>query len=816
MFLNFGISNLIRIAPPAAAPASSLLPIFILLVATTVVAQVQAGESIPRTTERSIVDVTDFDAAGDDTRDDTKALKQAVAALRPAKGVDTLYFPPGTYLTKEPLRLPGGIDVVGIQAILKASDVPAIELAGDVDGISFWGLELDGGPPAAVHQHGGKAKHIYFQRCNINGPSETCYLPDQEMYRRWLTVHAELWEGRPSHGILFTDVEDSTVIGGSFTAGIAGIAVEGRMRNLAVLRTIVTHAPNLVGFFFDTTEDSSCLLLNNTVHCNMGYVIQAPKVSNLTMRGMSTEANGVALLPDMAFEPMFDIRGGANVALEMINLAPLSWRKDEDRKWDGSQIRLNGTNHRVAGCFLIEPGNAENPSLDSDDPRLTVWGTDFPTARLNLSGPSELRRILASKFEEGNHADEFRTAETTHYLNLERPTSSGLEADRNSEPDLWGPPARRFLWGELGLRSVRDYGATGDGETDDTAAFKEALAEGGILYVPEGTYLITSPIHPEIRSGRYPRFVLLGAGQDRSILKTKDHHAPLIDFPWRGKTALNGKPGEIAYDFYAEGCTLMDLTLQGGSHGVRVEPNTANWLVDSVTFRAQTVAGFAADSFDNGNILVNCRFEGADYGFVAGGWNRRFVDKTFLWKCIFENQDIHGVMIGSAKNAKGDRPNGLWMHTVLRDCIIRSSGEAGVVMMSTTGRPNFLDHCLIENCGRKAGGPYVEFVKGGGSCAAAYQTTIRRTSGPPAHPLLSVREYTWARFQDVRVSGAQGETAVAIDTPYCWLENVSADGPLQTPGGSEIKAYETAVSDQAPPSVIGRSRFVEDCRFRPR
>ena len=126
----------------------------------------------------------------------------------------------------------------------------------------------------------------------------------------------------------------------------------------------------------------------------------------------------------MAFEPMFDIRGGANVALEMINLAPLSWRKDEDRKWDGSQIRLNGTNHRVAGCFLIEPGNAGNPSLDSDDPRLTVWGTDFPTARLNLSGPSELRRILASKFEEGNHADAFRTAETTQSLKLETPPHS--------------------------------------------------------------------------------------------------------------------------------------------------------------------------------------------------------------------------------------------------------------------------------------------------------------------------------------------------------------------------------------------------------
>ncbi len=775
---------------------------------------IHAQDAEPPGSAQSIVNVVEFGAIADDTRDDTKALRRAVAALQPAKGVDTLYFPPGRYLTRKPLRLPGGIDVVGVRAVLKADDVPVVELKGDVEGISFWELELDGGPPATVRQRGGTAKQIYFQHCNINGPSETCYLPDQENYRNWLKVHGDLWKGRPSHGIHFTDVEDSTVIGGSFTAGLSGIAVEGRMRDFAVLRTIVTHAPNLVGFYFDTTADSSCLLLNNTVHCNMGPVIRAPKVSNLTMRGMSTEANGLALLPDMEFTPMYDIRGGANVDLEMINLAPLSWRKDEDRRWDGSQIRLNGTNHRVAGCFLIDAENAENPTLDSDDPRLTLWGTDFPTVRKNVTGSPEQRLVLASRFEEGDHPDQLRTAETVHSLNLKRPTSLGLEPGPQTEPDLWGPPARRFQWGELGLRSVRDFGAKGDGETDDTAAFKEALKEGGILYVPEGTYRLSAPIHPEIQSGRFPGFVLLGAGQDRTILRGAGDDIPVIDFPWRGETRKDGAPGEVAYDFYAEGCTVMDLTLEGGSHGIRIEPNTANWLVDSVTFRGQTVAGFVADSFDNGNILVNCRFEGGDYGFVAGGWNRRFVDKTFLWKCTFEDQNMHGVLIGSAIDEETRRGNGLWMHTALRDCTVRNSGEAGVVIMSTTGRPNFLDHCLIENCGRKDGGPYVEFMKGGHSCAAAYHTTIRRTSGPPANPLLRVGGYVWARFQDVHISGAEGNTAVAIDTPYCWLENVEADGSLETPGGSEIQTLETASTQAASSSAIGQSRLVEHSRFQ--
>jgi hypothetical protein len=78
---------------------------------------------------------------------------------------------------------------------------------------------------------------------------------------------------------------------------------------------------------------------------------------------------------------------------------------------------------------------------------------------------------------------------------------------------------------------------------------------------------------------------------------------------------------------------------------------------------------------------------------------------------------------------------------------------------------------------------------------------------------LSVRGYTWARFQDVRISGAEGEPAVAVDTPFCWLENVSADGTLQTPGGSTIQAYESAILEGEPTSTFRQSRLVENCHW---
>ena len=42
--------------------------------------------------------------------------------------------------------------------------------------------------------------------------------------------------------------------------------------------------------------------------------------------------------------------------------------------------------------------------------------------------------------------------------------------------------------------SVTEYGAKGDGATNDTAAFKEALLKNRVLFVPGGPYKLTEGI----------------------------------------------------------------------------------------------------------------------------------------------------------------------------------------------------------------------------------------------------------------------------------------------------------------------------------
>ena len=46
--------------------------------------------------------------------------------------------------------------------------------------------------------------------------------------------------------------------------------------------------------------------------------------------------------------------------------------------------------------------------------------------------------------------------------------------------------------------NVKNFGARGDGETDDSAAIQSAIDSGGkLLFFPFGTYLIGKPLHEQ-------------------------------------------------------------------------------------------------------------------------------------------------------------------------------------------------------------------------------------------------------------------------------------------------------------------------------
>ncbi len=96
------------------------------------------------------------------------------------------------------------------------------------------------------------------------------------------------------------------------------------------------------------------------------------------------------------------------------------------------------------------------------------------------------------------------------------------------EGELWSPQSRLPDFSLAGYRrgeepyriprervSVRDFGAKGDGKTDDSAAFREAFEKGGgkVIEIPPGRYLLTG-----LFSLTASHTIVRGAGPDRTVL----------------------------------------------------------------------------------------------------------------------------------------------------------------------------------------------------------------------------------------------------------------------------------------------------------
>jgi len=78
----------------------------------------------------------------------------------------------------------------------------------------------------------------------------------------------------------------------------------------------------------------------------------------------------------------------------------------------------------------------------------------------------------------------------------------------------------RTVAGKLGeLVSVKDFGAIGDGQTDDRAAFQAALDQHTAVHVPAGTYRLAGEVQVK------PRRRLHGAGRDVTVIDARGPRA---------------------------------------------------------------------------------------------------------------------------------------------------------------------------------------------------------------------------------------------------------------------------------------------------
>jgi hypothetical protein len=126
--------------------------------------------------------------------------------------------------------------------------------------------------------------------------------------------------------------------------------------------------------------------------------------------------------------------------------------------------------------------------------------------------------------------------------------------------------------------NIHDLGATGNGKTDDTAAFRQAISRHRTIYIPQGTYALSDTLElgPDtVLIGLHPRKTEFTILPESTAFNDRATARPMIHTPEGGRNIVTGigfdpghRPGAIAVKWQAgEESLLDDILFAWGGHG---------------------------------------------------------------------------------------------------------------------------------------------------------------------------------------------------------------------------------------------------------
>jgi hypothetical protein len=192
--------------------------------------------------------------------------------------------------------------------------------------------------------------------------------------------------------------------------------------------------------------------------------------------------------------------------------------------------------------------------------------------------------------------------------------------------------------GSVGWTNVGDYGATGDGTTDDLAAIEAAIAAAGdgAVYLPPGIYRLSA----NLRIQRTVRFKGVGgiatdedgALASTSILQFDEGFGLIVDN--NATSVLAGSTGNGMGSTFDDLCIAQDNPGDGSTAGVTLYARTV--------WRNCTVTGFGGDGFsiptDGGSLVTESIFD-----------NCYVINCAKPWHILTGNSLVSG---GMAKNCR--------------------------------------------------------------------------------------------------------------------------------------------------------------------
>ncbi len=251
---------------------------------------------------------------------------------------------------------------------------------------------------------------------------------------------------------------------------------------------------------------------------------------------------------------------------------------------------------------------------------------------------------------------------------------------------------------QAGVKSIKDFGAKGDGLTDDTEAFKKAVALGvddnRFIYIPNGTYLLSDTI------GWARRRTLMGQSRDGVILKLKDK-APGFAQGDKPKAFIHAAVpgGYYGHDSWANAAFdnyLQNLTIDTGSDNPAaiglLYTTHNNGMVEGVTIRSddgQGVIGLDLSQTEFGpGMISQTRIDGFDVGIKTPGnvSNAVFEDITLVKQRVVGIENYHPIVIRklrSENSVPAIRHSDLGLpHLVLIDAVLNGGDAANVAIES--------------------------------------------------------------------------------------------------------------------------------------
>ena len=188
-----------------------------------------------------------------------------------------------------------------------------------------------------------------------------------------------------------------------------------------------------------------------------------------------------------------------------------------------------------------------------------------------------------------------------------------------------------------------DWGATGDGTTDDSTAINAAItaanaAGGGTVILPRGNYLILSPI---TLKANVQLVGVGGVGND-----------PGLGSYISVTTAINA----INFDPLADNIIVRSIVVGGGVRAISRVAGTgprARFGIYNCSFFSQTESNIYFEGDMEQVVIDDCRFGGAQYGLqkanVSEGGSTAFTKFT-ISNCVFSGT-INGILLSGFSGA---------------------------------------------------------------------------------------------------------------------------------------------------------------------